>query len=1317
MGEYNPSVAHEYDPIFQKAADTHGVSYDLLRKVAWVESRFNPKAVSPTKPRGIMQFTKATGNAYGLITDEDFFNPEKSIDAGARLLSDLIKKYDGDELKAALAYNQGGGSKSIKAYDSGNYSAISPEGSKYIKSLLDVAQSPKKGEIEAFHGLLSTSGGITPKSSKLPFPEVEIKQGAVTDDIPQSTPLDIKGVESEPPREPFSKTYWEAQQRESDNEKSTWFGFADAVQANISNSLLGVAFRAATTGGWDLMADALKPARFNEHIWSPEELERIRTEVKNADYINVVLGGNSDTLDDLIKLANRNYELDVQASNAGLGAQIAGGLVGAAVDPVTYIPIIGQTGKGVKLVSKVMKVAPQAAALNVASEALRTSVAGGNPDYEGAAISGALLASGLTFIADTAAKGFSKIKNAKELENNPFLGTQIRLEARETARNTDGFDRSRLPPDDNRKFSDYNGVEYSPLETEDGAVVLRDGSIISDTNLANPQTAKEFAEVDPERAARGVSLGGLTELGYKTNRSDNVEVRKVASDLVRPTTGTESGSNGKFGATASDIKDKLRNVNQRVYNDLFKAMKEVLKDPEFSVGVFKFSKAGARQEVYKRVSLAIEHPELQANLTKAERKVMDILKDHFDYKRDRMEHPTIYGNEATSIFPESHFRDTYVPHVYSREAKLLYTQELGADGLQKAIVESWLTSYRSRPKVKERVDKGIAQSLGIEPNKVTEEMVNDYATRKAYGIAKTDEFTSASILEENINGLSGIENNQFLEARNLFDSDMSITLPSGQDFSVNNLRDFDLKHILPAYDRRVDGDIAIMGGTGKTTLELKNEILALEKKAKNNGKLKSEVDALKEIMKILTGRARRNQDTIGETAVRALSDFSFFTKNAYMGLQNLTEISGMLAKGNIRAMLHGIPKLRELSFKKKPVSGQELKDLHSMVFGREFDQTIRPTRQDIIQRLRDSTDASNLTTSIVGTIKYGTQELAARSPFTKFLNGSANYILDMGRQGVLGDIITHSLTGKGAEKWISDGMLRSASITKEQWAGIQNLIRENVKLGEDGKYTFINKRKLEDDPRTMDLWRMADKVADETMLRPHKVSYLDSKSYSAAAKLVLQFKSFTIKSLNAKFIRSGYEAFKNKRAMDTALTYALSLGIAGSYYVAQAHIKAAGLPEEQQKEYLKKALDPKMITYAALSRSSHVGAPLGLANYFMGAMGYDQGSMVRSTILPKSRPEVGNEAVTSHDEASKLLNGIGEQVPAVNVVGSLLSAGKNAYSYAVSPNKLTEMEMLNGLMNAHRELIPNDPISQQLLIQFYQQNGVYLNEKKKKKTK
>ncbi|QHJ79951.1 MAG: hypothetical protein [Caudoviricetes sp.] len=1318
MEKYDPNKPHEYDAYFQQAADTHGVSYALLRKVGWVESRFNPKAVSPTKPRGVMQFTKATGNAYGLVTDEDFFDPQKSIDAGARHLKDLVARYDGDELKAALAYNQGGGRigrKQLEAYDKGDYASISNEGRNYLKQFMDVANSPNKGKLEVF------GGGITPTTPKVPFEDATGgigKAPKVSTELPQSHGFRVEGIEQAPKQEVHSKSFFDKHRATMDEvaDRSTWFGFGSAVDAEVSNSVAGVAYRAGRIdNGFDIFTDVMQPTRLNTHIWSKEELDKIRSEVKNPHYINTVLGGSSRNLDELIKLANENYELDSKAADAGLGAKLSAGVIGAAFDPLSYVPLIGQSGKGFKLINKAMVVGAQSAGLSMASEGLRTYVAGGEAHYAQAALGGFVFGAGMSAIIDGIGSALRRANpNAPEVVND-IQPAVTRMEARETAINANSEDLSRMPPSEERVFDhNHNGVDYALHPTEEGAVILKDGSILSDTNPLNPQTLKEFAEAAPDKSNMGVKMFGLTEISQKLSRSDTPEIRGIAQDLVRPTTGMKDGSAGKFGATASDIKERLHYTDQQRYNDLNTAMRDAMNDPEWTSGGVKMSKEAARQEIYKRAALAIERPELQADLTKGERKVMDLIKEHFDTKRELMENPAIFGNEkATSIFPNSRHKGTYVPNVYSREAKTIYANTLGGtDGLQKAISESWLISYRSRPEVKKRVDEYLAEVNNV--NEVTPEMVNQYAMNKAYGIAKTDEFSSSSVIDDNITGLVGIENNSFLEARHLFDSDLPTTLPNGQQFSVNDLRDFDMKYLMPAYDRRVNGDVAIMGGTGMTTKELKDVIMQLDSKAEGKGTMKGEVEALKDTVKIITGRARRNQDTMFDTATRSLSDLSFFAKNAYMGLQNLTEIAGMIAKGNTKALLHNIPFVRNLAFKKSPVSGKELKELHNVMFGKDLDDLIRPRRRDIVQRLRESTDTPDMMAQAVGTMKFATQELAARSPWTKMLNGTSNALLDAGRQGLLGDVISHTLSNKKS-KFGTDVMLNSASITKSQWEGIKNLIRENVTQGENGQYTIKDKQAFAKDPRAMDLWRMADKVADETMLRPYKVSLQDAKAFGAGAKMFLQFKSFTIKSVNSKFARSIYDA-QHGRAVDSALTWSVGMGLAAAYYVGAAHLKALGLPKHEQKDYLKRTLDPKLIATAGLLRSSTVGAPFSLAGMVAAPFGFDVMQDVRSTVLPRTKSEREAKPIDGFATGSDLMQDfytrVSQQVPAMGFISNAAGSVYNAANVAKAPNKPTERDFMTALMNTTRELVPNDPLTQQLLIKFYEEQGVHTKSKK-----
>ncbi|QUD16291.1 phosphoesterase [Escherichia phage vB_EcoP_SYGE1] len=1318
MVKYDKNVPSEYDGLFQKAADANGVSYDLLRKVAWTESRFQPTAKSKTGPLGMMQFTKATAKALGLrVTDgpdDDRLNPELAINAAAKHLAELVSKFDGDELKAALAYNQGEGhlgSPQLEAYSKGDFASISEEGRNYMRNLLDVAKSPMAGQLETF-------GGITPKGKGIPA-EVGLAgighSQKVTRELPESTSFDVKGIEQEAPAKPFAKDFWETHGETLDeyNNRSTFFGFKNAAEAELSNSVAGMAFRAGRLdNGFDVFKDTITPTRWNSHIWTPEELEKIRKEVKNPAYINVVTGGSPENLDDLIKLANENFEADSRAAEAGLGAKLSAGVIGAGVDPLSYVPMVGVTGKGFKLINKALVVGAESAALNVASEGLRTSVAGGDADYAGAALGGFVFGAGMSAISDAVAAGLKRSKPEAEFDNE-FIGPMMRLEARETARNASSTDLSRMNTENMKFEGEHNGVPYEELPTERGAVVLHDGSVLSASNPINPKTLKEFSEVDPEKAARGIKLAGFTEIGLKTLGSDDADIRRVAIDLVRSPTGMQSGASGKFGATASDIHERLHGTDQRTYNDLYKAMSDAMKDPEFSTGGAKMSREEARYTIYRRAALAIERPELQKALTPSERIVMDIIKRHFDTKRELMENPAIFGNtKAVSIFPESRHKGTYVPHVYDRHAKALMIQRYGAEGLQEGIARSWMNSYVSRPEVKARVDEMLKEVHGV--NEVTPEMVEKYAMDKAYGISHSDQFTNSSIIEENIEGLVGIENNSFLEARNLFDSDLSITMPDGQQFSVNDLRDFDMFRIMPAYDRRINGDIAIMGSTGKTTKELKDEILALKAKAEGDGKKTGEVHALMDTVKILTGRARRNQDTVWETALRSINDLGFFAKNAYMGAQNITEISGMIVTGNVRALGHGIPILRDVLYKSKPVSAKELKELHASLFGKEVDQLIRPKRADIVQRLREATDTGPALVNIVGTLKYSTQELAARSPWTKMLNGTTNYLLDAARQGMLGDVISATLTGK-TTRWEKEGFLRGASVTPEQMAGIKSLIKEHMVRGEDGKFTIKDKQAFSMDPRAMDLWRLADKVADEAMLRPHKVSLQDSHAFGALGKMVMQFKSFTIKSLNSKFLRTFYDGYKNNRAIDAALSIITSMGLAGGFYAMSVHVKAYGMPKEKRKEYLERALDPIMIAHAALSRSSQLGAPLAMADLVGGALGFESSKMARSTILPKdtTKERDPNKPYTSREVIGDMGSNLLEQMPSAGFVANVGATLLNAAGVVNSPNKATEQDFMTGLMNSTKELVPNDPLTQQLVLKIYEANGVNLRERKK----
>ena len=94
-----------HDPI-AKAALRWNVPMDLLAAQLYAESNFNPFARSPAGAQGIAQFMPGTARAYGL---DDPFDSERAIDAQARLMSDLLRRFGGKPALALAAYNAGPG--------------------------------------------------------------------------------------------------------------------------------------------------------------------------------------------------------------------------------------------------------------------------------------------------------------------------------------------------------------------------------------------------------------------------------------------------------------------------------------------------------------------------------------------------------------------------------------------------------------------------------------------------------------------------------------------------------------------------------------------------------------------------------------------------------------------------------------------------------------------------------------------------------------------------------------------------------------------------------------------------------------------------------------------------------------------------------------------------------------------------------------------------------------------------------------------------------------------------------------------------------
>lgn len=92
------------EDIFNRAAKKYGVDVNLLKAIAKQESDFQPDCTSHAGAMGIMQLMPDTAKGLG-VTDP--YDPEQNIMGGAKFISQMLKKYDGNVTLALAAYNAG----------------------------------------------------------------------------------------------------------------------------------------------------------------------------------------------------------------------------------------------------------------------------------------------------------------------------------------------------------------------------------------------------------------------------------------------------------------------------------------------------------------------------------------------------------------------------------------------------------------------------------------------------------------------------------------------------------------------------------------------------------------------------------------------------------------------------------------------------------------------------------------------------------------------------------------------------------------------------------------------------------------------------------------------------------------------------------------------------------------------------------------------------------------------------------------------------------------------------------------------------------
>lgn len=173
----------KYEDIFNQVSAQTGVSAQLLKAVAQAESGCRSDAVSSCGAVGVMQLMPATAKAYG-VTDP--FDAYENISGGAKLLSDLLEKYNGNVTLSLAAYNAGSGNVS-------KYGGVPPfkETVNYIDKINKLLSNALDNDSTTIEGAQPTQGiFISDADDSVDWPDIQISQNILEKSLQLSAKSD-----------------------------------------------------------------------------------------------------------------------------------------------------------------------------------------------------------------------------------------------------------------------------------------------------------------------------------------------------------------------------------------------------------------------------------------------------------------------------------------------------------------------------------------------------------------------------------------------------------------------------------------------------------------------------------------------------------------------------------------------------------------------------------------------------------------------------------------------------------------------------------------------------------------------------------------------------------------------------------------------------------------------------------------------------------------------------------------------------------------------------------------------------------------------
>ena len=1264
-----------YRALYAASGKESGMSPDLLERQGYVESRWNPKAIGPMtkygQARGLSQFIEGTGKAYGLMTEEDFHNPEKSIPAQARYMADLKKRFGGSDELALAAYNMGPTALQRKIDKAGGIIEdveLPAETRGYLKQIFEGKQS-------------GWAADGTRAPSRINFGPSQAPIESAVDRVSGASPEELG----------------------TDSERSKW----DAFMGGLERSSIGSDIRSGRV---------TIPVTERDIDWAPtdDEIQKVKDAVIGEAGASFVFNHaySGEDLDGLINIAKENRNSAAADGRQGVFTSLAGGLGEMVGDPVTYSALFMPGGAQVgqlfnpgtaRILAGAAGAAVEGSAYGLLTESMRESSTGVDTDYRSAILAGAVGGAALHGVAVGVKRAFGHTDSMDSFRYVEDAETSRTLESAgiiPEQRYQPGPLTSKVLKQDTynpvARFSTIGermrSSQNEDIRTAAMGLFRNDKGYKDGTSGLGRTTGEEVKRnLDNEWFDVDTTYARHAEEYIRSQRHTGLskaELEEQFGYLV--TVARETGNRKGIPQGVSEAADLMGNFYDKRIGDVLTPARrygtgaDIIENPRDWEGVANYSpvimdtakiaRASARAgsdghllEIAGRALYAsLGNPQVRAKAVQA------------------------YEEEFAKL-AEKALKNAETPEG-AASAQQMARKALDVNGKLTSDFRRWA------------LQKAKNQALGY--------VDQDMSRIKAH-LYKT---------------MDPAELPDFMRSRGIFQTDAEITLADGSKFSINrDLRSGDVRAIMHSYHKRTAGDLAMSVGLGDAGFKGFSERLSrieqqIAKATRDdNPKLKrqlnGDLNALKIAAKKMYGMSLRpDNGTWFDQLAQSLTNLSFVAKSAYMGPLNYTEIAAGLHNYGLGFFFKALPGVGEMfqRIAKGKATADDLRMLQNRLWGEEIHDVVYPSHLSSVYAVARENAIAPL-----AALKAGTTRLAQIAPPAKLLGATTNRIVKTAQEEFLSELVRHA-HGQ-TSKVFSAAKLKHMSVDPALFQQVLQHVKKSSKLGSKGQLTFnagrflkgSGKDALEARQVVAEIRRMGDLAASDVIQRPSigdTFIWADSGKASMAS-VVTQYQTFGLRSLEKKFLK-GVNRIRN-RDVDEALQLAWAMGLAGMSVVAFTAIRGQTIRnEEKRREFYKNTMgynaengewDLSTLAVGALKRSSYMAAPAMAYDTIGTPLGLPFAGLGRTTRETELDSEEKPKAWRTGDLGETLGNfpalKFGSQLKGVATNTANLLLRGDLDEDQVERQKIALLRNLKGIL-------PNDPATQTAL-GWLMEHGMY----------